>query len=142
MGEEKLHDFLSPNLKFTYEYSTERINFLDVIGKKEKDKFVIALYCNCKGTDCHQYPHYDTCHPDYMKKLSIYSQGIRIKRLCSDGYKLQKHLENLKNWFCERDYSGGLIDEQLQRVKRKSREELLRRKGMDNKSVGVPFVVT
>ena len=44
--------------------------------------------------------------------------------------------------FCERGYSGGLIDEQLQRVKRKSREELLRPNSMDNKSVGVPFVVT
>ena len=130
--EEKLHDFLSclnefhPNLKFTYEYSTERINFLDIFVKKEKDEFGTGLYC--KATYCHQYLHYDFCHPDHMKKLSIYSQGLRIKRLCSDGHKLQKHLENLKNWFCERGYLGGLIDEQLQGVKGKSREELLRPK--------------
>ena len=77
-----------------------------------------------------------------MKKLSVSSQGLRIKRLCSDGHKLQKHLENLKNWFCERSHSGGLIDEQLQRVKGKGREELFRPKGMHNKSVGVPFRVT
>ena len=107
---------------------------------KGKYEFVTDLYC--KATDCHQYLHYDSCHPDHMKKSSIYSQGLRIKRLCSDDHKLQKHLENLKNWFFERGYPGGLIDEQLQRVKRKSREELLRPKGMDNKSVGVPFVVT
>ena len=136
-GEEKLHDFLSclnefhPNLKFTYEYSTEH---------KGRDKFETYLYC--KATDCHQYIHYESCHPDHMKKLSIYSQGLPIKRLCSEDHKLQKHLENLKNWFCERGYPGGLIDEQLQRVRRKSREQLLRPKGMDNKSVGVPFVVT
>ena len=60
-GEDKLHDFLSrlnefhPNLKFTYEYSTEQINFLDVIVKKEKDEFVTDLYC--QATDCHQYLH-------------------------------------------------------------------------------------
>ena len=108
--------------------------------KKGKDKFVTDPYC--KATDCHQYLHYDSCHPDHMKKSSIYSQGLRIKRLCSDDHKLQKHLENLKNWFCERGYPGGLIDEQLQRVKSKSREQLLRPKCMDNKSVGVPFVVT
>ena len=107
---------------------------------KGKYEFVTDLYC--KATDCHQYLHYDSCHPDHMKKSSIYSQGLRIKRLCSDDHKLQKDLENLKNWFCERGYPGGLIDEQLQRVKRKSREQLLRPKGMDNKSVGVPFVVT
>ena len=60
-GEDKLHDFLSrlnevhPKLKFTYEYSTEQINFLDVIVKKEKDEFVTDLYC--QATDCHQYLH-------------------------------------------------------------------------------------
>ena len=77
-----------------------------------------------------------------MKKSYIYSQGLRIKRLCSDDHKLQNHLENLKNWFCERGYPGGLIDEQLQRIKGKSREQLFRPKGMDNKIVGVPVVVT
>ena len=47
----KLRDFLScsnmlhPNLKFTYKYSTDQINFLDVIVKKGKDKFVKDLYC-------------------------------------------------------------------------------------------------
>ena len=96
----------------------------------------------CKATDCHQYFHFDSCHPDHMKKSSIYGQGLRIKRLCSDDHKLQQHLENLKNWFCERAYPGGLIDEQLQRVKRKSRGKLSRPKGMNNKSMRVPFVVT
>ena len=86
-----------PNLKFTYEYSTDGMNFLDVILKKEKDEFVTDLYC--KATDCHQYFHYDSCHPDHMKKSSIYSQVLRIKRLCSDGHNLQKHLENLKTGF-------------------------------------------
>ena len=58
------------------------------------------------------------------------------------NHELQKHLENLKDWFSERGYPGGLIDKQLQRVKRKSSDELLRPKGMDNESVGIPFVVT
>ena len=77
-----------------------------------------------------------------MKKSNIYSQGLQIKRLCSDCHKLQKDLENLKNCFSERGYPGGLIGEQLMRVKRKSREELLRPKSVENKSVLVPFVVT
>ena len=34
-----------------------------------------------------------------MKKLSIYSQGLRIKRLCFDDPKLQKQFENLKTSF-------------------------------------------
>ena len=90
--EEKLHDFLTflndfhTNLKFTYEHSTERINFLDVNLKKETDELVKDLYC--KATDCHQYLHCDSCHPDHIKKSSVYSQELQIKRLCSDGHKL------------------------------------------------------
>ena len=52
-----------PNLKFTYEYSTEQINFLDVIVKKEKHEFVTI-------------PPLYSCHPDHMKTSSIYSQGL------------------------------------------------------------------
>ena len=40
-------------------------------------------------------------------------------------------MENLKNWFYERGYPGGLFDEQLQKIKGTSREELLRPEGMD-----------
>ena len=49
-GEDKLHNFLNclnvfhSNLNFTYEYSTNLINFLDVVVKKEKDEFVTKLY--------------------------------------------------------------------------------------------------
>ena len=49
----------------------------------------------CKATDCHQYLYYDPSHPDHIKKSSIYSQGLRIKRLCPDNHKLQKYLVNL-----------------------------------------------
>ena len=55
----------------------------------------------------------------------------------TDGDFYIKNQEKIR-----RSYPGGLIDEQLQRVKGKSREELLRPKGIDNKSVGVPFVLT
>ena len=73
---------------------------------------------------------------------SVYNQGLRIQRLCPDSYNFQKHLENLKNWFCKRGYPGVLIDEQFQRVKAQSRGELLRAKGIEKKILGIPFVVT
>ena len=145
-GEEKLHDFFNglnefnPSLKFTYEYSTQRINFLDVIVIKEENEFVKDLYC--KATDCHQYLHYDSCHPDHMKKSSVYSQGLCIKRLCSDSERLQQHLSSLKGWFCERGYPEDIVEEQLQRVKSRDRDELLKQKDISNRAVGIPFVVT
>ena len=95
----------------------------------------------CKVTDCHQYLHYDSCHPNHIKRLSLHSKRIWKKCPCTGGHKLQKHLEKLKNWFCERGYPGGLIDEKLQKFQAKSREELLRPKGIFKKSVGIPFLV-
>ena len=32
-----------------------------------------------------------------------------MKHLCSDGQKLQNHLENLRNWLDERGYPIGLM---------------------------------
>ena len=77
-----------------------------------------------------------------FKKSSVYSQGLRIERLCSDGERLQQHLSSLKGWFCERGYPEDIVDEQLQRVKSRDREELLKQKDISKRAVGIPFVVT
>ena len=75
---ERLNSF-HPNLKFTSECSQQEINFLDVTVQLSNNKFVTDLYC--KPTDCHQYLHYNSCHPEHMKKSSVYSQGLRIKEI-------------------------------------------------------------
>ena len=78
--EDKLDEFLErlnsfhPNLKFTSERSEQKINFLDITVQLGNSKFVTDLYC--KPTDCHQCLHYNSCLPDYMKKSSVYSQGL------------------------------------------------------------------
>ena len=59
--------------------------------------FLTDLYC--KKTDCHQYLYYhDSCSSGHMKKSSVYSQGLRIKRHCSDSKDSETHLKNLKKW--------------------------------------------
>ena len=71
-SEENLNKFLKdlndfhPNLKFTYEKSKEKINFLDLVIKLTDGKIVTDLYC--KPTDSHQYLHYESCHADYFKR--------------------------------------------------------------------------
>ena len=77
-----------------------------------------------------------------MKKSSAYSQGLQIKRLCSDSERLQQHLSSLKGWFCERGYPEDIVDELLQKVKSRGREELLKQKDISNRVVGIPFVAT
>ena len=61
--------------------------------KLSNHQFVIDLYC--KPTDFHQYLHYKSCHQEHLKKSSVYSQGLHIKRLCSDETSLTNHLKDL-----------------------------------------------
>ena len=49
-----------PILRFTYEKSREKINFLDVVIKIKKCKITTNLFG--KPVDGHQYLHYVFCH--------------------------------------------------------------------------------
>ena len=75
-SEKNLNKFLKdlnefhPNLKFTYEKSKEKINFLDLVIKLTDGKIVTDLYC--KPTDSHQYLHYDLCHAEHIKNINNY----------------------------------------------------------------------
>ena len=83
-SEKELDEFLNrlnsfhPTLRFTHERSRESLNFLDVIVKIQQGEFVTDLYC--KSTDGYQYLHFDPCHASHTK---IYSQALRMKRICS-----------------------------------------------------------
>ena len=91
-SEDSLEKFLEdlnkfhPNLKFTYEKSKEKINFLDVVIKIKEGRIITDLYC--KPTDGHQYLHYDSCHADYIKRSIIFSKTLQLKRICSGKNEL------------------------------------------------------
>ena len=100
-SEEKLKGFLNrlndfhPNLKFTHEKSKSSVSFLDVSVSIVDNKIETDLYC--KPTDCHQFLHFNSAHPFHNKKSIVYSQGLRIKRLCSSPVAFEKHLEGLRS---------------------------------------------
>ena len=68
----------NPNIKFTYEFSEESINFLDLNVKFSSGKLQTSLYV--KPTDCHQYLHFQSSHPKHTKKSIVYSQTLRVSR--------------------------------------------------------------
>ena len=98
-GEDKLLQFLNrlnafhPGLKFTYEYSQTKVNFLDVSVGIDDGRFITILFC--KPTDCYQYLHYESSHPAHFKRSIVYSQGLRIKKICSCEEDFEKHLQEL-----------------------------------------------
>ena len=85
-SEKELDEFLNrlnsfhPNLRFAHERSRESLNFLDVSVKIQQGEFVTDLYC--KSTDGHQYLHFDSCHASHTKTSIVYSQALKMKRIC------------------------------------------------------------
>ena len=118
--EENLDKFLEDlnkfhhNLRFTYEKSREKINFLDVVIKIKDGKITTNLFC--KPTDGHQYLHCDSCHAEHTKRSIAFSQTLQLKRTCSEKNDLDSNAENLKEWFRERGYPEQLIKSQVTRA--------------------------
>ena len=92
-----------PNLKFTYE--------------KCKEGRIITDF-NCKHTDGYQYLHYDLCSAYHIKRLLIFSQTLRLRRMCSEKNDLNVHVEDPKKWFRKRRYPDYLIKQYVEKTLR------------------------
>jgi hypothetical protein len=140
LGEDKLLQFMSrlnefhPNLKFTYEYSHNRVNFLDVVVENAGGKFITSLFC--KATDCQQYLHYDSSHPAHVKRSIVYSQGPRIKKICSREEDADKNLQELSGWLQNRAYPMWLIRKEFERL------QSCDKASNKNRKIGVPLTIT
>ena len=79
-GEESLNIFLKTlnsvheTIKFTADYSSDRVNFLDVEVILRNNKILTDLYV--KKTDTHQYLDFSSCHPRHCKTSIPYSQAL------------------------------------------------------------------
>ena len=108
---------IHPNLKFTHEKSKSSVNFLDVSVSLVDNKRETDLLC--KPMDCRQFLYFSSVHPFHNKNSIVYSQGLCIKGLCSSPFTFQKHLQNLKTWFCKRGYPQKVVDAQIKRFSEK-----------------------
>ena len=69
-----------------------------------------------KPVDRHQYLHYSSCHAEHIKKSIIYSQTLRLKRICSQIKDLESHVKDLKGQFLRRGYPQRIVKEQIDRA--------------------------
>ena len=142
-SEENLKRFLKelngfqPSIKFTFEKSKMKVNFLDVVIKIKNGRLSTDLYS--KPVNSHQYLHYNSCHPEHIKKSIIYSQTLRLRRICSERKDLKSHGRELKGWFLRRGYPQRIIEEQVDRAFRLPLENDTQQNKMKN---GIPLAVT
>ena len=105
----------TPNLKFTYESSKKDISFLDLKVSLTRGKLSADLHI--KPTDCHQYLHYSSGHPEYTKRSIVYSQLLHVSWICSHENDFNPHKSNMKIWFQKRGYPENIIENEMKKVK-------------------------
>ena len=83
------------------------------------------------------YLHYASSHPEHTKRSVVFSQTLRISRLCFDENDFKNYRSQMKSWFLKRGYPEKLIENEMGKVKF-GKEEIKKAKGVK----GTPFVVT
>ena len=99
-GKKELEKFLGflncyhPTIKFTTNYSREKINFAGVSVRKINNQLVTDLFI--KPTDTHQYLHGSSCHVYHSKKSIPYSQALCLNRICSENSSYDKRVRGMR----------------------------------------------
>ena len=120
-GQDKLELFLvdfnkfHPSLKCTHESTRENVTFLDVDAEFLNGQIITDLHI--KATDRHQYLHYQSSNPHHTKRSIVYSQALRVSRICSIEEGFERHRNQMKLWFLNRGYPKRLIDTEVEKVK-------------------------
>lgn len=131
-AENELLDFFTylnschPTIKFEYQYSKEKINFLDTVTYIVDDVIRTTLYI--KPTDRKQFLFFTSCHPSHIKRAIPFSQALRYRRIIDDDSMLKLELENLRSKFLKRGYPPRLLQESFDKASKIDRSSTLRYK--------------
>ena len=126
-------------IKFTWDWSRERINYLDVQVINNNGRIETDLYI--KPTDKHQYLYHTSCHPRMCKESIPYAQALRLRRICSRLDWFNHRAADLCRFLVARGYKKAFVLKQIRRARLKTREETLAPRPR-NATNRVPMVVT
>jgi hypothetical protein len=110
-------------IKFKHEYSTEKVEFLDLIISLEKYRIKTSLFI--KPCNKQLYLDFYSNHPDPCKEGVIFGQALRILERCSESSDAEQHLENLKDKLEKRNYPEKLINTKFATAKKRTRSSLI-----------------
>ena len=135
---------IHPNIKVDLRLSDSCIEFLDIQILLSNSGFITTdLFI--KPTDARAYLHYTSDHPLSTKRAIPKGLGMRIKRICSNDKDYSYHKDKLISRLSERGYPKRQITNELDKVDRMKREDLLLRRDKKSGMRGegrVPMVVT
>jgi hypothetical protein len=108
---EWLNSLLPGVVKFKYEFSHDKIEFLDLEISIENGFLKTNLFV--KPTNKQLYLDFNSSHPLPCKESIPYSQALRVVERCSNQEDRDAQLCNLKTKFEDRNYPTSLIDEKF-----------------------------
>ena len=135
-----LNSLLPGVVKFTYQYSMEKVEFLDLEILKQNGKLVTNLYI--KPNNQQIYLDFESNHPQPCKESIAYGQALRIIERCSFESDRDSHLSKLSKNLVDRNYPKNVIEKQFLKAKSKSRTQLLNQRRVyrgGNKKVRLIF---
>ena len=130
---------IHPTIKFTANYGTKNIPYLDVSISIEDGKITTDLHV--KDTDANMCLPFSSCHPRHCPRNIPYSQCLRIRRICSDEENYTKRIKDLNENLSKRGYPQTLLEEANNKVSKIPREEALKYK-VREQSDRPPIIVT
>ena len=133
----KIHSKIQVELRS----SETEVEFLDVLVKISGDGFLSTDLFE-KPSDSKSYLHFGSDHPVHTKRAVPFGLGLRLKRICADEDDYKKHRSNLKNRLRDRDYPESVIEKELCKVDKMSREQVLRGVPLKRKNDRVPMALT
>ena len=148
-GKESLNEFLqfvqnyskSKNMKsdiqFTFDQSTEQVNFLDVCVKLNQGDIMTTVYS--KPTDSHLYLNSNSNHPRHVIRNIPKSQFLRLKRICSNPIDFVRKSSTYAQYFISRGYDKADIEGAIREVTKLKREDLLADQPKKKKSERIVF---
>lgn len=128
------------NIKLTWEISTDKINFLDLLIKKEENFLTTQTYF--KTVDRNSYLPLDSCHHNTWLENIPKGQLIRLRRNCSDKQTYMKQAEMIGERFIQKGYKTAFIEEKIQDIAHVDRDALIKdtTKKIDDKE-RVPIIM-
>ena len=112
-----------PSIKFTFDISPTSVTFLDISVSIEDGSFATSIHY--KPTDSHSYLHYTSSHTPSTRNSIVFSQLLRLRRLCSDDEQFNRECLRMASFFFERAYPQDVVDTAVTKVRHVSRADAL-----------------
>ncbi len=91
-----------PALQFTWKISETSVSFLDILISINGNRLVTSVFY--KPTDSHSYLLYSSSHPNHTKRSILFSQFLRLRRLCSEDEDFHTKSLEMRDFFVQRGY--------------------------------------